>query len=346
VQKTDQVVNSKNVNIFYYHVPKTAGTSINRFFTDTISNNITHAEGKDKDLTADFLNQFNFASGHLSYTKINPLLDNRWVSMITFREPFSYAVSHLCWIRKLVEQGEEVRFHNHPKVFQEIATKMKTLDFSQSADIDKLVKWLKSIDFNYLFNTQTLYLDIGKDITKALTHLYNIDYVGVMDETPNFLKTMGVEFGFDSNQKKVPQENISTNKYGFDLNNNNTRLALLPFIDKDIIIYEEAKRIATVQKRLYEIPANTDIIGYVDSKEGKYITGWCRSVKSLRKVSLEFRIKKKVVAIAEAEDFRQGLKDKKIHPTGRCAFKVELDCKLDKVSVYVAGTDIVLHDIS
>jgi hypothetical protein len=266
--------------------------------------------------------------------------------MITFREPFSYAVSHLCWIRKLTEEGEELRFNNHPKVFQEIATKMKSLDFSQPTDIDKLVKWLISIDFNYLFNTQTLYLDIGKDTTKALSNLYDIDYIGVMDDTDSLLNVMGTEFGLCESRKKAPKENISTNQYGFDLNNNNTRLALLPFIDKDIIIYEEAKRISKSQKCLYDIPANTDIIGYLDSKEGKYITGWCRSTKSLRKVDLEFRIKNKVVARAKAGLFRQGLKDKQIHPTGRCSFKVELDCKLDKVSVYVAGTDIILRDIS
>ena len=244
------IVMKKQTKIFYFHTPKTAGTTINSFFVDIFKNSIVHAESKSESLNDKFLNSYNFVSGHLSYTHMISMLDANWTKLITFREPYSHVVSHLCWIRKLADVGQEKRFNEHPAIFQKISLKMKSLDFSKPEEIIKLEKWLESINFYYLFDNQTIYLDFDKDISKAIQNLYTIEFVGIMEDIDLFFKIIDREFSFNK-KRKIEKENINPDKYGFDLTNCKTREALLPFIKKDIIIYEEAKKIIYKQKELY-----------------------------------------------------------------------------------------------
>lgn len=335
---------SNKEKFFYFHTPKTAGTSINKFFTEIYPNSLTHVEGKRDQLGSEFINKYHFISGHVSYSAVANSLAPDWVKLITFREPYSYAVSHLSWIRKLADEGEEKRFNTHPEIFQKIALKMKSLDFSKSEDIVLLKEWLESMNFHYLFNTQTIYLDVKKNINIALKNLSNIEFVGIMEDTDGLLDNMEKEFLFTSISKEAPRVNINNNKYGFNLKDSRTREALLPFIDKDITIYKEATKLFNKQRKLYQERAIDDIIGYIDSINKNKIRGWCRSKNSLQKLELELRLDNQIIATTIANKYRLGLKEKGIHFTGRCAFEFDLESSIDtdKLQVYIANTNVCI----
>ncbi len=340
------------MNIFYFHVPKTAGSSINKFFSDNLSKHHFHIENV-KNLDKEFCTKYNFLSGHVSYNRMDKVLDlKKWITFATFREPVSYTISHLKWVRKLADRGEEERFNSHPKIFQKIALKMAEYDFSQVNDIKDFIKWVESIDFYYFHNTQLHYMhqtnDQGslsqKQIDIAIKNLNTIDFVGIQEELDDFMDIIAYEFGWEVEKK--PKVNINDNNYGFDINNEETKKALLPLYRQDMIIYEEAKKLYNQQKNLYKVKEVENIIGFVDQITPKEVNGWARSKTSLKKLELELQVNGQTIQKTKANLFRQGLKTKGIHPTGFCSYVFDLsDIPLkngDKISVNVKDNLIFL----
>lgn len=318
------------MKLLYFHVPKTAGSSINKFFGTYIDKSIFHIESQ-KELSKVFCEKYDFISGHVSYTKMNKILDlKEWITVATFRDPLAYTISHLKWVRKLADEGEESRLHAHTQIIQDIALKMREFDFSLSSDIECFIKWLEEIGVFYFHNTQTSYMhEVANTKTmtdfhlkKALEHLNNIDYIGIQEDLDSFMEMMSYEFGWTLEDK--PKVNMNENNYGFDINNSEIQKALFPLYEKDLILYEEAKKLFKAQKQFYRNEPSNDIIGFIDKIDQAQIIGWVRSKDSLKKVKLELRVNGNLMEITQTNHFRQGIKIKRIHPSGICEFRFDL----------------------
>jgi len=172
--------------VFYIHVPKTAGSSLYQLFRKNFDKTLDHLEGKGP-FNETSLKDYDAVSAHLSYTRVSRILNlKKWISVATFREPYSHVISHICWVRKLADKGEKKRFKAHPKQFQDLALYMKTLDFSKPADIEKLISHFESIDFHYFHNTQTIYMDANKNLDQAFLNLEQIDILGLTESMDAF----------------------------------------------------------------------------------------------------------------------------------------------------------------
>ena len=55
------------------------------------------------------------------------------------------------------------------------------------------------------------------------------------------MNMLSMKFEWPANQ--VVMENVSHNKYGLDINDDKITKALFPLYDKDVIVYEKAKKI-------------------------------------------------------------------------------------------------------
>jgi len=338
------------MKLFYFHIPKTAGSSINEFFAKNVVPYHFHVESV-QDLTKEFCEHFEFISGHVSFSRMNQMLDHKdWTTFVTFREPLAYTISHLKWVRKLADKGEEERFKQHPEIFQKIALKMTEYDFSIPTQITEFINWLKSINFKYFHNTQLHYIHQTQNqhelsdhqINIALQNMKKINFIGIQENLDEFMEMISYEFDWKLDQK--PRVNVNENNYGFNIDDPETQKALFPLYEKDLILYEEAKKLHAKQKALYDNEPTEDIIGYVDSITSTEIVGWCRSKSSLKKVKLELKVDGKIIQTTIANIFRQGLKRKEIHPSGLCAFKFHLENELDShnISIDVANTDKTL----
>lgn len=340
---------SIKMKLLYFHVPKTAGSSINDFFADHIKSYHFHIESVEKK-DNDFFKKYDFVSGHVSYTDMNRLVDlKQWITFATFREPFHYVVSHLKWVRKLADPGEEERLRAHPDIFQKIALKMTEFDFSSPHEIKKFIEWLESIAFYYFHNTQMYYMNevnYENSLTKtqldiALNNMRNIDFIGVQEDMDSFINMISYEFGWPS-EKKPPYVNRNENNYGFDTSCEETKKALYPLYEKDLIIYKEAKKLFGEQRILYQDKQNMSIRGFVDGYNQNIVSGWVRFQESLKKVELVLKLNDQIIGKTTANIFRQDLKTQGIHPSGCCGFRFKLDGKFptEKCKVYVKDTDI------
>lgn len=338
------------MKLLYFHIPKTAGSSINEFFAKNVAQYHFHIESV-QELTKEFCEPFEFISGHVSFSRMNQMINLQdWITFVTFRDPLAYTISHLKWVRKLADKGEEERFNQHPEIFQKIALKMTEYDFSLPVQITDFINWLESINFHYFHNTQLHYIHQTQNqhelseqqIQIALQNMKKINFIGIQENLDEFMEMISYEFGWKLDQK--PRVNVNENNYGFNINNPETQKALLPLYEKDLILYEEAKKLYVKQKSLYDNKPTEDIIGYADSITPTEIVGWCRSKSSLKKVELELKIDGEVIQTTTANIYRQGLKTKGIHPSGLCAFQFVLENELDrdKISINVANTNHAL----
>ena len=329
------------MKLLYFHVPKTAGSSINHFFSKNLGKCATHIESTSK-LDQAFCEKYEFISGHVPYNRMQKMLQlNEWTTFATFREPVSYVVSHLKWVRKLADPGEEERFKRHPEIFQKIALKMTEFDFSKPQDITKFISWLESIDFYYFHSTQMHYMNATKNqghlnkrqIEIALENLSNINFIGIQKNINEFMEMMSYEFGWRVTQ--FPKDNVNENNYGFNLDCKESMKALSPLYEEDILLYAEAERKYKEQKALYLKKPIEHIIGFVDKITSSEIRGWARSENSLQKVELELLINGKCIQTTTAKNFRQGLKTKNIHPSGLCEFRFIINKGVDYLNCKV-----------
>tara|TARA_R110000850_G_scaffold236880_1_gene361664 strand:- start:248 stop:997 length:750 start_codon:yes stop_codon:yes gene_type:complete len=237
------------MKILYIHVPKTAGSSINKYFSNNLKSHRFHIEGING-LNKDICESYEFISGHLPYNVIDKMLPlEEWITLISFREPVSYVISHLSWVRQLADQGEEERFNAHPKPFQRIARKMTEYNFSNPDDLSDLITWLEDENLLFLHNTQMYFLNgehnrstySHSQVNAALKNLESIDLVGIQEDINQFMNMLSMKFEWPANQ--VVMENVSHNKYGLDINDDKITKALFPLYDKDVIVYEKAKKI-------------------------------------------------------------------------------------------------------
>jgi len=338
------------MKLLYFHIPKTAGSSINQFFATHIPKHHFHIESQ-KNLDKAFCESYDFISGHVTYTKMDRIINlEEWITFATFRDPLSYTISHLKWVRKLADSGEKKRLKGHSQIIQDIALKMKKFDFSIPKEITKFIQWLESINVFYFHNTQLHYIHptqnqdfiSDRQLEIALQKMKKINFIGIQEDLDEFMEIISYEFGWKLDS--IPKVNINENNYGFDINDPETQEALLPLYEKDLIIYEEAKKLYNKQKILYETKEIENIVGSVDKITPKEVKGWARSKTSLKKLELELQINEKVIQKTKANLFRQGLKNKGIHPTGMCAFSFDLDNKINinDVVVKVVDSDTII----
>jgi len=239
--------------IFYLHIPKTAGSSMNKFLTSQFAEDevLTHIESRidfQDDAKVQKANSYKLLSGHVPLPQMQrklKVLDSR-KTIATFRIPMEHVISHIAWVRKLGDKGEEVRLKQHNVTVQKIVKKLLKVDLSEPREITKFIKWLENEKIHLFHNTQIKYLGGGAVVTpqvlnSALQNMKKIDFVGTTERLDEFQAMLCYRFNWKFTNKKNNKENINTNYHGLDIKNESIRKALQPLIQWDNIIYREAK---------------------------------------------------------------------------------------------------------
>ncbi|PWQ98694.1 sulfotransferase family 2 domain-containing protein [Leucothrix arctica] len=227
--------------LFYIHTPKTGGTSVNQYFMKVYPETaLVHVEADLKKETNLDLSKYDFISGHLTFPAVSSLLDPSWRKMVTFREPYSFVVSHMCWIRRLADEDQRENFQKHPENIQKIAVKMKEFDFSIAGDIRSFISWLEEFGFSYLHNTQTIFMSPKKNIKRALLNLDSVEFVGTLERLDDFLAYVSYKLSLELTFHGAPIANVNRRNYGFNIDDTETRKELYPLIKKDIVLYDAA----------------------------------------------------------------------------------------------------------
>ncbi len=333
--------------IFYLHVGKTAGTSMNKYIASHFGSDesAVHIE-TDAKWWADnksFYIPKKFLSGHVSFVRFlqhYPSAD--YYKFATFRKPIDHVISHLAWVRHLAEPGNEEFLHGHPVWVQAISHKLSQIDFADIGQLSHFVANLDEMECALFDNSQTRYLLAipGSQLvntekrTEALLTLQQLDFVAITERYNESMAVLANDLGWDM-PLRGERLNKSTTKYGLDGSRPDIQQALMPLIWSDIFVYKQAKLQCLKKIEALLTPAGVNgesaashspngVRGVLDVATSKMLRGWVMLENNPgATIYLNVIVNDDQSFYTKANKLRPDLKDKGIHPTGLCGFCLE-----------------------
>lgn len=228
--------------VLFVHIAKTAGSSVNDFLQSRVSgNSYLHVESNPNWDAIQFSGEY-FVSGHLTYSEFKKKLDvDRYLKIVTLRNPVDHVISHFSWIRKIAD--DITRFEAHPAYIQKLSLKLKNTDLSNSDELRETINSFTVQENALLDNAQTRYLreNAGNrpvnssDVSSAIKNLKSFDVVGCSENLDAFLAEVSRLKNWEFSGKS-PQKNRLSEKFGL---NDGADLVevLMPLIQHDIKLY-------------------------------------------------------------------------------------------------------------
>jgi hypothetical protein len=241
---------------FYLHIPKTAGSSMNKFLSSQFEEGevLTHIESsinfqnEDDVIKAD---ECKMLSGHVQIPQMQHKLKvfETRQTMATFRIPIEHVVSHITWVRKLGDASEKNRLMQHNETVQKIVAKLLDVDLSQSNELEELIFWLEQEKIYLFHDTQTRYLCGGpaqelspQHVNNAISNVNKIDFVGTTERLDEFISLLCHRNAWTIKMDESIMENKNPNNYGLDMQDAETRKVLQRLIKWDNLVYDVARR--------------------------------------------------------------------------------------------------------
>lgn len=248
--------NYKNRKLFFIHIPKAAGSSVNDLISSVIDGlYYTHIEGLRSRWNE--IKDAKFLSGHIRYNEYeNSFSQDDYVVFAFFREPLSHLKSHMNWVRRLAEPDLVNNRDSHSVVVHVIADELATLDFSNVDSIQSYVKQIKPIAYGLFDNCQVRFLsDVRpnervsqKHLDQAINNMRHLHFVGISEHSKESQKQLLSLLGLES---KTPEAKSNVNSYDYRLNVDEEQIvdALNPLVKYDHKLYAEAKKLFLLQSQ-------------------------------------------------------------------------------------------------
>lgn len=238
-----------NRKLFFLHIPKTAGSSVNDSLQKQLQKvpTYTHIEGIEERWQQ--LLDSRFLSGHITYPVYEKVFSTaNFILAAFFREPYQHLVSHLNWVRHLSEPEKQDFLLEHPQVIQNISKRLSTLDFTSTDMWALFVKDMKPVQFGLFDNLQVRYLsDVqhGERVNEghlqqALQRLKNIHLVGIAENFNDSMSLIHQAMGFDAPAEKGVRSNVNSFSYGTKSSEVEFQKAVEPLVKFDRILYQQA----------------------------------------------------------------------------------------------------------
>lgn len=246
------IIRTNRLKMFYMHIPKTAGSSLNHDISHNFPNinKKSHIEGVLNTPEEVSLYSKNFLSGHLSFPNIvDKFSEDKWDFITLLRNPIDQLESHINWLIKVTDDIDS-QFHNsHGKLIHTISYELKEMDLSTEKGKKKFIEQTKTNQHyrNLFENCQTKYFIGTYDRNASANDLYNaikvLDskflFVGLSEYYNDFLRLITEHYGF---QYQEPQQKKNTNKKKkLFFKNSEFEHLIYDLVKYDNIIYDYVK---------------------------------------------------------------------------------------------------------
>lgn len=207
--------------LFFVHIPKNAGTSVEHFIDMELSNRAPcYWEGALLKRHNNFYNKYDFFTGHM-VLNVKDLLPTD-TKVITFiRDPLSRAISTFNYAKtktdlKLYERVKDLDFNSwlkHPKLKHHLLNHQLrhfscSLDF---LDLKKQAKDLSNDEIKKIINNNKLYDVKEIDFHLAMSRVAKLDFIGQVERFDDSMHSMTNMLNFKSKYTPV-KENITNKK--------------------------------------------------------------------------------------------------------------------------------------
>jgi hypothetical protein len=246
----------KHRKLFFIHIPKAAGSSINDLIGSTLKGlYYTHIEGlRDQ---WDDIKESIFLSGHIRYKEYeSDFSKHDYVVFAFFREPLSHLKSHMNWVRRLAEPELTSNREAHASMVHKISDDLADVNFSDIEELQTYVDGLRPVAYGLFDNCQVRFLSgvepnervNQKHLDQAIKNLHHLHFVGISEyskESQEQLLTL-----FDLNKASgEAKSNVNSYDFGLNISDEKVSKVLHPLVQYDVKLYEEAKKIFFMQRQ-------------------------------------------------------------------------------------------------
>ncbi len=203
--------------IVFVHVPKTAGSTVNKYLWFCSQRGHEHCEVFERSKLIEIARDDDWLSGHLprdSFASFLLKLDRPIEYFSIVRDPISQLVSHLNWQFEIYARGPKF-FSSHPAKSQSISNEVRATDFSKASSIiEMLLRNAKPF-----LNMQASII-LGADFktiseSEIVRRITSYSYIGTDKNLTGLFRAFG--FAKLPEQKNELRENVAQN-YHFDTN--------------------------------------------------------------------------------------------------------------------------------
>jgi len=204
--------------VFFLHIPKTGGESVNHLFRQSRAQEqyVEHMENLESSIIGHgFLEGKTYVSGHIPFPRVRHLFGkpSGW-SLITFvRDPFAHLLSHLSWTRNLF--SSPAVFSKVPPEIQRVSRIMSETDFNDFASLEAFFKDMPSEALCLFDNRQVRYFSDPDDYAsvsegdcrKAMETADQFDYVGLFEDFDHSMRMLIDRLPFEVSADAIPHKN-------------------------------------------------------------------------------------------------------------------------------------------
>ena len=255
---------SQKDKIFYLHIPKAAGSSLNSIIKEKFEKKpsllrqifgftkkkpecvIEHIESIPRENYRDLNDTYNFISGHIKLADIRNFFHlQNFLRITVLREPTSHLISHLTWVRNISSDENKNIFDNHNPIIQDISLQLRNLDFTDPDQLSNFVTTMSEHGHRLFNNCQTRYLLPFQPPAKlseehayiGIQHLHFFDIIGTVENYDVFLQELYKKMDWQE-KIQIRRENVLSNKFGINTTDDRFLEAVKPLICADQIIYD------------------------------------------------------------------------------------------------------------
>lgn len=238
--------------IFFLHIPKTAGSSLNQMLSEHFKKKKTklHIESDRKNnYNAVNPQKLDFISGHIRlHDVINQFSLNNFLRVTILRNPYDQLISHINWLRFIGTNPDGKFFKAHSKPIQELSLQTKQYNFEETDEVERFVKEMPPLGHRLFNNCQTRFLlnkknpeaISGESAKEAIETLHYFDIIGTVEQLDLFMQKVYQKMDWGK-PKKILKTNELNNKYKLQRDSDDLKKVLAPLLTEDQVLYDHIK---------------------------------------------------------------------------------------------------------
>ncbi|KAA9020754.1 class I SAM-dependent methyltransferase [Sphingobium limneticum] len=236
----------------FMHIPKTAGSSVNEYFTALVGENKSKSFAEHDvyggDTVKNLLENFSFLSGHLFYGAFSDI-DKDDILFTILRDPYEHITSQLKWLKGYSLDHRALEKSELASEVREVVDLVSQTSLESVHELDELLIRLPPFGFHLLNNMQSRFIigDSGnfnplslRDIGFVAQNLKRFHFVTTVDDLPRVMPKIAAAAGY-APRAFDQHVNKGIIRSEIDLTNNLVRRVLEKHITVDLLLYDMVK---------------------------------------------------------------------------------------------------------
>ena len=252
INQIPRVLQGELPRVFFMHIPKTGGTTLNAFATQYYPQHKSaiHIEAIHPDNYSQLGHDKSYLAGHLTIQKIKQSFDTSLFDLVTIlRDPYRQLHSHLAWIRRIGADRSSGFFLKHEECIRDLAVRLNETDLTSNTNLKAFVEQIEGFGLDFFDNIQTRYfLDYrpekvsAKDLKNAMANIKLFALIGAAEKLDDFFDCFCARYGMVKANKPRAFNRLSRYQL-FDYDDKTVQSILTPLVEIDMQLRDTVARL-------------------------------------------------------------------------------------------------------